>query len=63
MGLAAKHIQKKHKVKKVCIFDWDVHFGDGTASIFEYDPTVLFISLHRYEGGKFYPGGGAGSAK
>ena len=63
VALAAKYIQKKYEVKKICIFDWDVHFGDGTAAIFESDPSVLFISPHRYEGGKFYPGGGAGSAK
>lgn len=63
MALAARHAQKKYGVKKVCIFDWDVHFGDGTAAIFESDPSVLFISPHRYDGGKFYPGGSAGSAK
>lgn len=56
-------MKKQYGVKKVCIFDWDVHFGDGTAAIFDSDPSVLFISPHRYEGGKFYPGGGAGSAK
>jgi len=46
---------------KVLIVDWDVHHGNGTQGIFEQDPTVLYISLHRYEGGTFYPGtGGAG---
>ena len=63
VGLAARYAQKNYGVKKVCIFDWDVHFGDGTSSIFESDPSVLFISPHRYENGKFYPGGAAGSAK
>lgn len=62
MALAARWAQKKHGVGKVCIFDWDVHFGDGTAAIFESDPSVLFISLHRFNNGKFYPGP-AGSAK
>lgn len=48
--------QKKYNVKKVVIFDWDVHVGDGTASIFYDDPTVLYISIHRFDMGKFYPG-------
>ena len=37
------------------IFDWDVHHGDGTQSIFLEDPDVLFISIHRYDRGTFYP--------
>ncbi|XP_024524977.1 histone deacetylase 15 isoform X3 [Selaginella moellendorffii] len=45
--------------KKVLIVDWDVHHGNGTQEIFEHDPSVLYISLHRHEGGLFYPGSGA----
>ncbi|CAI9260176.1 unnamed protein product [Lactuca saligna] len=37
----------------------DVHHGNGTQEIFEQNKTVLYISLHRHEGGKFYPGTGA----
>ena len=59
----AKYAQKKYKCEKVVIFDWDVHFGDGTSEILIEDESVLFISLHRYEGGKFYPGGKNGSSK
>eukprot|EP01018_Ginkgo_biloba_P033531 Gb_19579 [translate_table: standard] len=47
--------------KKVLIVDWDVHHGNGTQEIFESDQTVLYISLHRHEGGRFYPGSGAAS--
>jgi histone deacetylase 6 len=43
-------------VKKVCIFDWDVHVGDGTSDIFYEDDTVLYISIHRFDNGIFYPG-------
>ena len=32
---------------KVLIVDWDVHHGNGTQEIFERDPSVLYISLHR----------------
>ncbi|XP_021292116.1 histone deacetylase 15 isoform X1 [Herrania umbratica] len=45
--------------KKVLIVDWDVHHGNGTQEIFEQNKSVLYISLHRHEGGKFYPGTGA----
>ncbi|KAG5056480.1 hypothetical protein JHK86_011476 [Glycine max] len=37
----------------------DVHHGNGTQEIFEQNKSVLYISLHRHEGGKFYPGTGA----
>lgn len=33
--------------RKVLIVDWDVHHGNGTQQIFEEDPTILYISLHR----------------
>ncbi|KAK1562315.1 hypothetical protein Q3G72_009946 [Acer saccharum] len=45
--------------KKVLIVDWDVHHGNGTQEIFEQNKSVLYISLHRHEGGRFYPGTGA----
>ncbi|XP_010549141.1 PREDICTED: histone deacetylase 15 [Tarenaya hassleriana] len=45
--------------KKVLILDWDVHHGNGTQEIFEQNKSVLYISLHRHEGGNFYPGTGA----
>lgn len=45
--------------KKILIVDWDVHHGNGTQEIFNSDSSVLYISLHRHEGGLFYPGTGA----
>ncbi|CAN8269095.1 unnamed protein product [Cochlearia groenlandica] len=45
--------------RKVLIVDWDVHHGNGTQEIFEQSKSVLYISLHRHEGGNFYPGTGA----
>lgn len=45
--------------KKVLIVDWDVHHGNGTQEIFDGNKSVLYISLHRHEGGQFYPGTGA----
>lgn len=38
------------------IFDWDVHVGDGTSNVFYNDDSVLYISIHRFDMGKFFPG-------
>ena len=43
-------------MKKVVIFDWDVHVGDGTGQIFYEDDSVLYCSIHRFDNGLFYPG-------
>ncbi|KAJ3669933.1 hypothetical protein LUZ60_010257 [Juncus effusus] len=45
--------------KKILIVDWDVHHGNGTQEIFDGNKSVLYISLHRHEGGNFYPGTGS----
>ncbi|KAI0106978.1 histone deacetylase [Nemania sp. FL0031] len=42
--------------RKVLILDWDVHHGNGVQNIFYDDPNVLYISLHVYANGDFYPG-------
>ncbi|KAK1458977.1 histone deacetylase [Colletotrichum melonis] len=42
--------------RKVLILDWDVHHGNGIQNIFYDDPNVLYISLHVYQNGQFYPG-------
>lgn len=42
--------------RKILILDWDVHHGNGIQNMFYEDPNVLYISLHVYDGGKFYPG-------
>ncbi|KAI0483989.1 putative histone deacetylase A [Xylariaceae sp. FL0804] len=42
--------------RRVLILDWDVHHGNGIQNMFYADPTVLYISLHVYANGDFYPG-------
>lgn len=42
--------------RKVLILDWDVHHGNGIQNIFYDDPNVLYISIHVYQNGHFYPG-------
>jgi hypothetical protein len=34
---------------KVIILDWDVHHGNGTQQIFEFDPSVMYMSIHRHD--------------
>jgi histone deacetylase 6 len=41
--------------RKVLILDWDVHHGNGIQHAFYDDPNVLYISLHVFRGGHFYP--------
>jgi histone deacetylase 6 len=42
--------------RKVLILDWDVHHGNGIQNMFYQDPNVLYISIHVYMNGEFYPG-------
>jgi len=44
--------------KRVLVVDWDIHHGNGTEHMFYDDPSVMYVSLHRHEGGAFYPGTG-----
>lgn len=55
VAIAARYLQKKHAVEKVCIIDWDVHHGNGTQAVFYDDPTVFYISTHQHP---LYPGTG-----
>ena len=45
-AIGAKYIQKKGLVKKILIVDLDVHQGNGTAEIFQNDPSVFTFSMH-----------------
>ncbi|XP_022619603.1 histone deacetylase 6 isoform X1 [Seriola dumerili] len=56
-ALVARHAQKisHHAPLRVLILDWDVHHGNGTQHMFEDDDSVLYISLHRYDNGTFFP--------
>uniref|UniRef100_A0A8C4SXL0 histone deacetylase n=1 Tax=Erpetoichthys calabaricus TaxID=27687 RepID=A0A8C4SXL0_ERPCA len=59
VAIAAKQLQHKLNASKILIVDWDVHHGNGTQEVFYSDPNVLYISLHRYDNGNFFPGSGA----
>ncbi|XP_044580069.1 histone deacetylase 6 isoform X2 [Cotesia glomerata] len=55
VSIAARYATEFHGCKRVLILDWDVHHGNGTQAIFEEDPQVLYISIHRYDNGSFFP--------
>lgn len=57
VAIGAKYLQKVHGFKKVVIFDFDIHHGDGTQAVFDEDPNILVISIHRYDHGTYYPAG------
>uniref|UniRef100_A0A8C9TY05 Histone deacetylase n=1 Tax=Scleropages formosus TaxID=113540 RepID=A0A8C9TY05_SCLFO len=59
VAIAAKLLQQRLNVGKILIVDWDVHHGNGTQQAFYSDPSVLYLSLHRYDDGNFFPGSGA----
>ncbi|XP_061088005.1 histone deacetylase 5-like isoform X3 [Conger conger] len=59
VAITAKLLQQKLNVGKILIVDWDIHHGNGSQQAFYSDPNVLYISLHRYDDGNFFPGSGA----
>lgn len=60
VAIAARHAMKQHGCKRVFIFDWDVHHGNGTQHSFEEDPSVFFCSIHGHPD-TLYPGMGYAS--
>ncbi len=57
VAVAAQKARETLGVKRVMIFDWDVHHGNGVQDIFYEDPDVLYVSVHRggVEQSFFYP--------
>lgn len=59
VAVGAQYALNKYSdnIKKILIFDWDLHHGDGTEDIFKNNSNVMYVSFHR--GGKyinqFYP--------
>ncbi|XP_068213599.1 uncharacterized protein HDAC6 isoform X1 [Palaemon carinicauda] len=56
VAVGAKHAINEYGLNRVLILDWDVHHGNGIQHMFESDPRVLYISIHRYDNGRFFPG-------
>ncbi|MEM9368480.1 MAG: histone deacetylase [Planctomycetota bacterium] len=45
-AVAIRVLQKEGHVSRACVIDCDVHQGNGTASIFQNDPSVYTFSIH-----------------
>jgi acetoin utilization deacetylase AcuC-like enzyme len=55
IAVAAAALLEREDVRRVAIFDWDVHHGNGTQDQFWDDPNLLYVSLHQWP---HYPGSG-----
>jgi acetoin utilization deacetylase AcuC-like enzyme len=51
-AIAARAMQKEGLANRIVILDCDVHQGNGTAAIFQEDPSVFTFSIH---GAKNFP--------
>ena len=47
LAVAIRVLQREGRVRRAAVVDLDVHQGNGTAQIFEGDPTVFTLSLHQ----------------
>ena len=57
VAVLTEYLRAEQGVRQILILDHDVHFGNGTSSIYYKDPTVLYISLHQ-DPRTIYPGSG-----
>ncbi|EFC36189.1 histone deacetylase [Naegleria gruberi] len=57
-AVAARVAQQFKSVGRVAIIDFDIHHGNGTQEIFEDDPSILYVSIHRFEQ-NYFPGTGS----
>ena len=56
-ALAAVYLLENYGLERVAIVDWDVHHGNGTQHLLEYEARVFYLSLH--ESPEYcYPGTG-----
>jgi len=55
VAIAARALRSAGLARRIAIFDWDVHHGNGTEDIFRDDPDVLYVSIHQWPA---YPGTG-----
>lgn len=51
-AIGARYLQSKNLASEILIIDLDVHQGNGTAEIFQDDPSVFTFSMH---GANNYP--------
>jgi acetoin utilization deacetylase AcuC-like enzyme len=55
IAIGARYLEKKHKVSRILVVDFDLHHGNGTQHSFYKDSKILYFSTHQYP---YYPGTG-----
>ncbi len=55
VAVGAMHALAAHGAKRVAVYDFDVHHGNGTQDIFQAHPNLLYVSTHEEES---FPGTG-----
>jgi acetoin utilization deacetylase AcuC-like enzyme len=55
VAITARYLLKKYQLKRILVFDFDVHHGNGTQEVFYESDEVLFVSLHQRD---LFPGTG-----
>ncbi|XP_044765634.1 histone deacetylase 6 isoform X2 [Coccinella septempunctata] len=63
VAIAAKYAKQKYNVPRILIVDFDIHHGNGTQDVFYNSSDVLYISIHRFDNGSFYPFNASAGAK
>ena len=58
IAIGARYAQRRHRVERILIADWDVHHANGTQSVFWDDGSVLLFDTHQHP---WYPGTGLAS--
>jgi acetoin utilization deacetylase AcuC-like enzyme len=48
VAVAIRRVQKDGLIERAMVVDTDVHHGNGTAAIFEGDPSVFTLSIHQF---------------
>jgi acetoin utilization deacetylase AcuC-like enzyme len=47
IAVAVRRLQRDRRIARAAVIDCDVHHGNGTAAIFERDPSVFTFSIHQ----------------
>lgn len=47
VAVAIRRLQRAGRIERAAVVDCDVHHGNGTAMIFEHDPSVFTFSIHQ----------------
>ncbi len=55
VAVGAAHARAVHGIRRIAVFDFDVHHGNGTQDIFWNEPDLFYVSTHQ---SPLYPGTG-----